>query len=206
MRAIHNIIFFIACLILGNHAFAFDNSLPVKDSNTLPIGFEGGKASYRVQLADATVAATATDVVTLCGSATKTVRVMRIQATADATAASVIDFYVYKRTAVNTGGTSAAVTAAQMDSTDVAPTAVVLKYSVNPTGLGTGVLFTGDHYALPAAASTGYPGMPWIEDFGVRNNRTIVLRGVAQCVSFSLNGQTIPAGFGLYLGIEWTEE
>ena len=167
---------------------------------------EGVKASYRVQIADGAVAATATDVVTLCGSATKTVRVQRIQVTADATAASVINLYVYKRTVVNTGGTSAAVTASQMDSSDPAPTSVVLKYSANPSALGTGVLFTGDHYALPAAATTGYPGTPWIEDFGIRNNRALVLRGVNQCVAFSLNGQTIPVGFGYYLGIEWTEE
>jgi len=206
MRAIHNIIFFIACLVLGNHAFAFDASKQVSDLNTMPVGFEGGKASYRVQLADATVAATATDVVTLCGSATKTVRVQQIQATADATAPSVIDFYVYKRTAINTAGTSAAITAAKMDSTDAAPTAVVKQYSVNPTGLGAGVLLTGDHYALPAAATTGYPGVPWVETFGTRNNKSLVLRGVAECLAFSMNGQTIPAGFGLYLGIEWTEE
>jgi len=170
------------------------------------VNSEGTKASYRVQIADETVAATATDVATLCGSATKTVRVMRIQTTADATAASVIDFYVYKRTALDTGGTSAVVAAAQMDSTDPAPTAVVAKYSANPSALGTGVLFTGDHYALPAAATTGYPGMPWIEDFGIRNNRALVLRGVNECAAFNLNGQTIPSGFGMYLGIEWTEE
>lgn len=167
---------------------------------------EGLKASYRAQAADVAVAATATDVMTLCGSATKTVRLVRIQSSADATAAGVIDFYVYKRTAANTGGTSAIVTAAQMDSNDAAPTAVVRLYSANPSALGAGVLLTGDHYALPAAASTGYPGMPWIEDFGVRNNRAIVLRGTSQCIAFSFNGQTIPAGLSTYIGFEWTEE
>lgn len=178
-------------------------------AGTMDVGYsnsEGLKASYRAQMADVTVAATATDVATLCGSATKTVRLVRIQATADATATSVIDFYVFKRTVANTGGTSAVQAAAQMDSVDPAPTAVVRLYSANPSALGTGVLLTGDHYALPAAASTGYPGVPWIEDFGIRNNRAVVLRGVAQCIAFNLNGQTIPAGFGLYLGFEWTEE
>jgi hypothetical protein len=178
-------------------------------AGTMDVGYantEGVKTSYRAQMADVTVAATATDVATLCGSATKTVRLVRIQATADATATSVIDFYVFKRTVADTGGASSVIAAAQMDSADSAPTAVVRLYSTNPTGLGTGVLLTGDHYALPAAASTGYPGVPWIEDFGIRNNRAVVLRGIAQCVAFNLNGQTIPAGFGLYLGFEWTEE
>ena len=167
---------------------------------------EGQKASYRVQVADITPVATATDVFTLCGSATKIVRINRIKVTADSTLPAVIDFYVFKRSAANTGGTSTAPTISKFDSADDAATAAVALYSANPSALGSGALFTGDHYALPAAASTGYPGAPWIEDFGIRNNRAIVLRGTAQCLAFSLNGQTIPAGFGLYFGIEWTEE
>ena len=198
--------FIIALSIWAGNSFAYQLYSP---AGTMDVGYsntEGVKASYRAQVSDFTPAATATDVITICGSATKTVRVVRIQASADATAASVIDFYVFKRTAVNTGGTAAAVTIAKMDSKDAAPTAVVSKYSVNPTGLGTGILFTGDHYALPAASTTGYPGTPWIEDFGIRNNKAAVLRGVTECLAFGFDGQTIPAGFGLYLGFEWTEE
>lgn len=178
-------------------------------AGTVDVGIsniEGQKASYRVQVADIVPAATATDVFTLCGSATKVIRVNRIQVTADSTAPAVIDFYVFKRSAANTGGTSTAPTISKFDSADGTATATVALYSANPSALGAGALFTGDHYALPAAASTGYPGMPWIEDFGIRNNRATVLRGVSQCLSFSLNGQAIPLGFGLYFGIEWTEE
>ena len=167
---------------------------------------EGLKASYRVQVADVTPAASATDVLTLCGSSTKTIRVDRVQATADATSPSVLDFYIYKRTTADTGGTSTNPTAAKFDSSDAAATAAITLYSSNPGSLGTGLLFSGDHYALPAASSTGYPGVPWVEDFGIRNNKAIVLHGTSECVAFGLNGQTIPAGTILYVGIEWTEE
>jgi len=163
-------------------------------------------ATYHAVIADATPAATATDVMTLCGSATKTIKLTRVQATADATAAGVIDFYTFIRTAANTGGTSAAVTPASHDSNNAAATAVVLKYTANPSALGAGNMFAADHYALPAAASTGYPGTPWLEDMGIRNTQPVVLRGTANCFAFNLNGQTIPAGMNLYVTIEWTEE
>jgi hypothetical protein len=172
----------------------------------MPVISEGVKPTYHVTLADIIPAATATDVVTLCGSATKTIRVNRIQITADATAASVLDLYVFKRSVADTGGTSAAQTSVSHDSHDAVASAVVKLYSVNPTGLGTGILLVADHYALPAAATTGYPGVPWVEDFGNRNDKTVVLYGTAECLAFSLNGQTIPAGTGVYISFSWTEE
>lgn len=189
-----------------NQSFAFDNSKPPGDTNPIPMTTSNGISTYRAQVADLVPAATATDVITLCGSATKTVYVTYIQATADATSASVIDFYVYLRTAANTGGTSTAVTPTKYDQLNASPTATIVKYSANPSALGAGTLVSGDHYALPAAASTGYPGVPWVEEFGKRNTQPIILRGVAQCLSFSLDGQAIPAGFGLYFGIEWLEK
>jgi hypothetical protein len=48
--------------------------------------------------------------------------------------------------------------------------------------------------------------VPWVEDFGIRNTKAPVLRGVGESINISLNGQTIPAGFLLYANIEWTEE
>jgi hypothetical protein len=174
-------------------------------SFTAPVITESSRYSYRVQAADVGVAATATDVLVLYGSSTRTIRVNRIQATADATAQSVIDFYVYKRTALDTGGTSTVLNIAKNDSLDPDSTATVRLYSANPAALGSGILFAGDHYALPAAASTGYPGVPWVEDFGVRNDKSLILRGPNECVAFSLDGQTIPAGFVLYAGMSWTE-
>ncbi len=162
--------------------------------------------TYHAVVADLTPAATATDIVTISGSATKTVKITKIAITADATGASVLDFYTFIRSAADTGGTSAAVTAASHDSNNPAPTAAVLKYTANPATLGAGVMFASDHYALPAAATTGYPGTPWVVDAGIRNTQPIVLRGTSQFFTVNLNGQTIPAGTVVYVNIEWTEE
>ena len=125
------IILVLVCLSFSAQAYQMATSSGLVDVGVA--NSEGVKASYRIQVADVVPVATATDVITLCGSATKIVRVVRIQASADSTAASVIDFYVFKRSAVNTGGTSAAVTSVPHDSKDSAATAIVLKYSANPT-------------------------------------------------------------------------
>lgn len=79
-------------------------------------------------------------------------------------------------------------------------------YSANPSALGYGQLIRATHYPLAAAAATGYPGSPWIEDFGVRNDQELVLRGPSESLSFSLNGQTLPVGLSVYVLITWAEE
>lgn len=167
---------------------------------------EGVKASYRLSASDVLPVASATDVVTVCGSATTTVRVNRFSVTADATSAGVIDFYVFKSTTADTGGAASSVAIGQMDSNDPAPTATALKYTANPATLGTRVLIASDHYALPAAASTGIPVFIWAEDFGTRNNEALVLRGTGQCLVLNMNGQTVPAGMSLYFNVGLTEE
>lgn len=181
--------------------------IPFADHNGALYSNTGSIVStYHAVLTATTPVATATDVLTLCGSSTKTIKLTHLQATADATAAAVIDFYTLIRTTANTGGTSAAITAASHDSNNSAATATVLKYTVNPSALGTGVVFAADHYSMPSAASTGIQSTPWAVDLGIRNTQPVVLRGTANCFAFNLNGQTIPAGMNLYVTIEWTEE
>lgn len=171
------------------------------------VSSEGIAATYRATVSDLAPAASATDVTTICGSATKTVKVKYVQASADSTAAASLDFYVFLRTAVDTGGTSSIVVSTSADPTnDPASTAVVRSYTANPSALGTGVMIIGDHYAMPAATSTGYPVTQWMETFGTRNGKPLTLRGINQCVTFGFNGQAIPAGTIMYANWEWTEE
>lgn len=162
--------------------------------------------TYRAVIADLSPAASATDVTTVCGAAGKLVKITQVEATADATSAGTLDFYTFVRAASDVGGTSAVVSAASLDSTAATPTAVVTKFTANPSSLGTGTMLAATQYALPAAVSTGYPFFPWRVDFGTRNTQPLVLRGANQCFAFGFNGQTIPAGTILHLNIEWTEE
>ena len=161
--------------------------------------------TYSYQLSGYVPAATATDVLCVSGSATKVVKVRRIQVTAAAGSASQVSIYVYLRTAADTGGTSTTPAATKYDSTNPSPTAALTQYSANPT-LGTGTLLSADYYEIPATTGNTYWTGPWIEDYGIRNSQPVILRGTSQSVCFNLGGQTLPSGFTLYTRIEWTEE
>lgn len=163
-------------------------------------------ATYSICLPDITPAATATDVVELSGSASKTIQISYIEITADASAVGVIDFYAYKRSASNTGGTPVAKMPVPHDSAnDPAASASLVQYETNPSALGAGQLIRAAHYALPSATSTGYPGAPWIQSFGANSGQPIVLNGINESLCISLNGQAIPSGFSMYVTIEWCE-
>jgi len=163
--------------------------------------------TYRAGVFDLTPAANATDIFTIYGSATKTIKVTKLQVTADsASSAGVIDLYCFKRSAQNTGGTFSHPTAVNYDSNNAAATAVITAYTANAATLGTGQFMFGDHYALANASSSGIPIFPWIEDFGVSNTQPIILRGVNQGLAFGCNGDSIPSDIGMYVSVEWTEE
>lgn len=173
----------------------------------LSVSQESWKPTYAigVELLAANIAANATDIFQITGSATKIIKINRVEISADATAVGAVDFYIIKRTTANTGGTAAPVTAISYDSTDIPYTATVQTYSVNPT-LGAGVIIRAEGYALPAAGTTGYPFSPIVYDFGVRNTKCPTLRGIAESLVFNWGGQAVNAGLDIWLNIEWTEE
>ena len=171
-----------------------------------PVTTEGTKFSYRIKLTDNALYTAATDILVLTCAANKTLRVTRAAFSADATAASSLDFYVIRRTIANTGGTSAAATITPHDSTNPACVSTALVYTAAPTISGSGAaLFDGDHYALPAAASTGYPVLPLVYDYGVRNNQSLILNA-GEAVAINFGAQAVPAGTSAYITLEFTEE
>lgn len=192
----------------NSHPVSATTQLPVMApaSSPVPVYTQNLKATYSYQINDYAPAATATDILCITGSATKTVKLQLVQITADATGAAVIDLYVYKRTAANTGGTATHPAATQADSADAAATAALNLYSANPTGLGTGTLLAGDHYELPATTGTAYFSAPWVEKFGSLGEKPVTLHGTAEQVCVSANGQTLPSGYTEYIRLLWTEE
>lgn len=168
------------------------------------INTEGKKATYSASAA-VVLAASATDVFTITGSASKTIRVNRIAVTGKATAASVFAVDLSKRSTANTGGTSSAATAVPHDSASAAASATVLSYSANPTLgslIGTVRL---QLLAFTIAATTPFPPSPLVWDFTTRNGQAVVLRGITQVLALSLEAQTVTGG-AVFVEIEWTEE
>lgn len=176
------------------------------DGNVVGISSNGTRATFHYVAQDITPVATATDVLVLTGSATKVIRVTKLSIVGTATAASIYDHYIVKRTAANTGGTSTSVTPAQSDSTDAAQAATLRLYTANPSALGTGIAVEGAKTYLSAGATPGAAALPHVYTFGTRNDKAIVLRGTGESLAFNFGGQAVPAGANLYLSIEWTED
>lgn len=162
---------------------------------------DGGKDSYAASTTLVPGAA-ATDVFTITGSATKTIRITHIILSAVANTQIDVSTQLIKRSAADTGGTSTAPTRVPYDSTNLAATAVVAAYTANPTlGTAVGTLAT---FKLSFVLTTSAAADILLE-YGNRPTQAIVLRGAAQQLAINLNGTTITAG-SLSITIEWTEE
>ena len=182
---------------------AITNALPV-GSNTIGAvaTVDGLKATYSATIFNLAPATLATDVFTITGSATKTIRITRITTSGTQTTGGSINVIILKRSTANTAGTFTAQIAVPHSSTSAAATATVLAYTANPT-LGTLVGNVRSRKVF-MNATTGASD-EYISEFGTRNSQAIVLRGINEVVAVNVNATTL-AGESLDVSIEWTEE
>lgn len=163
--------------------------------------------TYSVGISAFTPGATPTDIITITGSATKTIRVLSIEFTSVQTTRALINMFIIKRSAANTGGTSTTPTVVPADSNNAAPTAVVRVYTANPTvGAAVGnlsiVKVLSDDSGANAVGGSGYM---W--DFTKGGfAQGAILRGTSQVLAVSLNGATLPIGLSVVATVTWTEE
>jgi hypothetical protein len=162
-----------------------------------------GKATYSASAVAFAYAASGTDIFTITGSATKVIRITRIAVTGTQTTGAMRDVLLIKRSAANTGGTSATPTMVPHDSTSAAATAVVRNYTANPSGLGAtvGTLRAEKFFLAAATAVSG----SLIVDFGPRYSQSIILRGTGEVLAVNMNGVT-STGNSMTITMEWTEE
>jgi hypothetical protein len=165
------------------------------------VNIEGRKATFGVGAAQFTPAATPTDFLVIQGSASKTVRIVRIILGAVATAAGQVPVSISRRSTANTGGTSAGLTPGKYDTNSAASTAVFTRYTANPTALGTSVAGLGT-FSVACPLSGGNT----ILDFGSRPGGCIVLRGTADFIVLNGSGATLPTGTAFSITVEFTEE
>lgn len=171
--------------------------------NNSPVGTL--KATYSACGTAYVAAATPTDVFTITGSATKTVRILRVEFTVTTTTAGGVALSVFaiKRSAANTGGTFVADTKVPHDSNNAAATVTVGHYTANPASLGAAVgTVRADRYAAQAA---GTPAVPLVWEPGALLGQTLVLRGVSEILAINLNGTTINGNI-INISVSWTEE
>lgn len=168
------------------------------------VSSDGAKTTYRYFSSGNTPAATPTDVLTLTGSSTKTVRIKKVILSGVATSAGQFIWTLVRRAAPNTGGSSTAGAAAKHDLTDSAATATINLYTVNPGVLGTlnatvrgGRLF---HNVVTALQDK------LIFDFCTNQDKALILRGTSDIMAINGNGGTLPTGAALDIEIEWEED
>lgn len=160
---------------------------------------DSSKASYSAAAAFSPTTTAATDIFTITGSATKTVRITKLSVSGSATASTAVSVSLIRRSTVDTGGTSAAVTVVPNDTTNAAGTATCLSYTANPTVGNTVGTIRADRLTFSPTA----PSLQ-VYTFG-GSAQSIVLRGTSQQLAINLNGATV-ASIAASVSIEWTEE
>lgn len=152
------------------------------------------RQTYSYAVDDLAVAALATDVFTITGSGTKTVRITRLEISCSSSTGIAVDFDLIKRSAANTGGTSSTITAAPHDSANGAATATIRAYTVNPAAVGAPVATVrSDRTVVFSGVTQPTQVVTW--DFGsLRNAQEVTLRGTSEVLSINLDGATIVGG------------
>jgi hypothetical protein len=153
--------------------------------------------------------ASATDIMIITGSATKTVRIKRVGVSGRATAANQLDVGLYKHTVANTTGSPTTITSVAHDTTintgSAAVTAVVQTYGAAPVIDGTKVLFRAVQSNVSQSGSGG-AATPVEWHFGDVNDQALVLHGTAEQAAINLGGGAVPSGTVLNMFVEWSEE
>lgn len=192
-------------------------NMDTSSNESAPVRVElvpGSKATYGYARSTFAIAATPTDVAIINGSASKTVRITRIEIEAHCTAATAatLEIQLIKRSTANAGGTTTgSPTGVPYDSANAAATALMLCYTANPTTTGTSLGIIRDGKLTPVLSpytATDFPSHDrLIFQFGDRpGTQEIVLRGTAEGLAINLAGAAIPAGLSMGISLETTEE
>lgn len=161
------------------------------------------RSTYSAAITNLVSATLATDILTINGSASKTIRVTKISIDGLAVTGGNISVFLIKRSTVNTGGTSTTLTNVPHDSANAAGTAAVKAYTVNPTVLGTavGTVRSNRVFISGGATTASAEDEQRFGDLG----QGIVLRGTSESLCLNLAGVTINSP-SLNVWVEWTEE
>jgi hypothetical protein len=170
-------------------------------TGALYINPESRKASYS---SSASFTPVAGDIVAMPGSATKTIRITRVEVSLSTTGtAALATLSLIRRSTADSAGTPASMITVPHDSAFAIASALPVNYTAAPT-LGTSqgairsVIMNDGSAAVPGANT-------WLWTFGGdRPSGAFVLRGVAQQLGINLSA--VVATQTAMVSIEWTEE
>lgn len=179
--------------------------------NYSQVGLDSTQQTYRASASFTPFATAPLALVTIIGSATKTVRIKRILIGGVATALADTLFRLTRVSVIGTGGTVVAPTISKNDSGTATATAVVQHYTTAAQSTGT-VGSTLSHWrqfiATVTTPATAYvnPTYQVFPECGV-GGQSLVLRGVAEMIQIeNFNAGNLGAATVLEYVIEWVED
>jgi hypothetical protein len=154
-----------------------------------------------------TIPATPTDIITISGSGSKTIAIVRAWISTIQTTAGVNSWYLAKRSTAYTGGVPVAGNAIPHDSADAAASAAVNHWTTLFTGGGALIgNVWGGRIDSPAPATAGIGGFVGaMVDFNRLYGKPLILRGAGQALAWNFNGVALPAGMTALGGFTWFE-
>ena len=185
-------------------------ALQCDPTGNLYVSTEGRKATYSACSEGFALAASPTDIAQLAGSATKTVKIIRIavQISASAAQSQIFPVLVIKRSSAGSGFSNTA-TVVPHDSNDAGATAVMSYTTANPT-TGSKVGSVDGTYAptMPNPPSSGASGAALRFAFEPKDEggKPITLRGTSQTLAINLGGTALTAAPTAIVTYVWTEE
>lgn len=147
----------------------------------------------------------ATDVFTINGSNSKTIRILEIELFLERTTVGPAQISLIRRSANNTGGTSATFGAIAQDPNDPTSSGNVTLYTANPTVLGASPGNVGVVYLNGSAAGTAGQNGWKIEFLYDGFGKGVMLRNANQHIACNFGGVTVAGGV-LLMNITWIEE
>lgn len=198
----------------GNNAAQNMNALQDGDGNNMSVvSVDSTRPTYRAGASFTPQATAAVTLISVTGSAAKTIRIKRIGLSGASTALSIAPIISLQRTsALGAGGTTVSPTVAEMDTDTDAATAVVSHYTTTLKAAGTAVggpisvqrLFT-DTVTTPTVASRGATML--FPEYGSPIGHAIVLRGASDFLEIqNINAGNLAAGTVLEYFVEWEED
>lgn len=175
------------------------------------IGQDSTQQTFRASATFTPFATAALALLTIIGSATKTVRVKRILIGGVATALADTLFRLTRVSVIGTGGTVVAPTIAKNDTNSATATAVVQHYTTAAQSTGTvgSVLSHWRQFiATVTTPATAYvnPTYQVFPEAGI-GGQSLVLRGVADMLQIeNLNAGNLGAATVLEYVVEWVED
>jgi hypothetical protein len=173
------------------------------------------KATYSAAFFGLVPVASATDLVCIAGSATKTVKVMQVKLSGTAGTLITTPLQLLRRASADTGGTAGSTTAnpantiSLRDTTQSAATATLIAYTANPTIVDTSPTYVDSQsITLPVSGTTAASVVPTTFEYGMFIEDIVApptLRGIAQQICVNVGGASISSGV-INGVITWTEE